>query len=267
MAAAPDSAATLPSFARRSEGGRPPFPAVLLTLLVPGLGHVYAGFLLRGIAVFLFVNGLYAAGLVLGERALLGFSSLRGPLRIDLLPEVLNVGATYVAGRLYADVAYLDPGDSPHRNLGILLTALSGVFAALAASDAHFLARAGRGGARRSPAVVATLSFLVPGLGHFLLGERKKGVLLFAALTSIFVVGLLLSDGNVVDRDRHYYYWAGQILNGVPTSIAHLLFMDRRVSSFPPHLDSALLFVTAAGLLNVLVMIDAYAEAEGRMEA
>ncbi len=255
---------------RRAGEGRRPLAAVFLTLLVPGLGHAYAGTLRRGLAVFLFVNGLYALGLWLGERALLGFwdrssflvlSNVSIPLP-TLLPEVLNVGATCVAWGLYSDVSYLDPGDSPYRNLGILLTALSGIFAVLAASDAHFLARAGRAGVRRSPAVPATLSFLVPGLGHFLLGRRKKGVLLFLALTSIFVVGLLLSGGNIVDRDRHYYYWAGQILNGGATSIAHLLFAGRRVDAFPPHLDSALLFVTASGLLNVLVMIDAYAEAD-----
>jgi TM2 domain-containing membrane protein YozV len=196
-------------------------------------------------------------------------SDIRSVYHYDLLPEAVNVAGTILAVRLHPEVEHGDPGARPLRTLGLLLTALGAVGAALAAVDAHFFARRPRG--ERAPPLsacpsgAAAASFLVPGLGQWLLGRPRKGLLLFGALTGLYLLGLLLSDFACVDRDRHFYYWAGQLLNGGATIVATLAFTSVRVREFLPHLDAGVLFTTASGLLNVLVMIDAASAAEAKL--
>jgi len=271
-----------PRSGRSAPGPRSGVPAlsVLLTLLLPGAGHAYVGRPRRAACVFGLVNGLLVLGLLCAGPALAAMSppapegastlsDVRSLYHYDLLPEAANVSGTILAVRLFPNVEHGDPGTSPLRTLGLLLTALSGVGAALAAADAHFLARRPRGTRPpplcASPGGVAAASFLVPGLGHALLGRRRKAILLFATLTTLFVVGLALSRFAGVDRDRHFYYWAGQLLYGGATIVSSLAFTGVRVREFLPSLDAGVLFTTAAGLLNVLVMVDAAATAETRL--
>ena len=49
------------------------------------------------------------------------------------------------------------------------------------------------------PVVVGLCAWLVPGGGHFLLKETKRAIILFVAITILFVLGIYLGSIAVVD--------------------------------------------------------------------
>jgi hypothetical protein len=131
----------------------------------------------------------------------------------------------------------------------------------------HLSARTGR--ARRPsgahPAWFVALAWLCPGLGHLAQGRRLRGAIVFALLLGLFAWGTWLAAGSNLSRERHFYYWSGQFLAGLPAVVTEF------VSGRPPVTrelgwqgDVGLLYACMAGLLNVLAMLDVYAVAERR---
>jgi hypothetical protein len=118
-----------------------------------------------------------------------------------------------------------------------------------------------------SPATPVLLTWLVPGLGHWLLGRRARGAAVFALLVGLFLIGTFLAEGSNLDRERHFYYWGGQVLLGLPAVLAELVHGHARVAAELPYVDAGLVFGCVAGLLNILAMIDAYGFGEARLEA
>lgn len=261
-------------------GGGEPNVAALLTLFVPGLGHLYLGRPALAAALFVSIEGLYLLGFWLSDGLLFAFldPELRGPLASMLTPEVGNVGmllahkagvlAEHVIGAGYGEYGPADPIPWPaHMRLGVALTALSGMLNALAAVRAHLDARVGaveraRG---RAPALLLAAGFALPGLGHLLQGRRRRGLIVLAALVGLFALGTFLAEGSNLSRERHFYYWAGQFLLGGPALAAEAAFGAMRVRGPIPWADAGLLFGCVAGLLNVLALIDVYGWEEARL--
>jgi len=188
------------------------------------------------------------------------------------LPEVLNLPANVVGALL----GY-EPGNEaerlwrlprPMENLGAFLTAASGMLAAFWAADAQFSLRRRRDGKgnepepKRNPALMAGLSWLLPGLGHALVGQRGKGILVGAAVLIVFAFGLLVSHGHAVDRAIAPVWWIGQSLCGCGAMFAALVTAPVEMTPFPEQLDLGTVLCTVAGLMNLVVMIDAFTIAE-----
>ncbi|MEM1012430.1 MAG: DUF6677 family protein [Planctomycetota bacterium] len=55
-----------------------------------------------------------------------------------------------------------------------------------------------------SPWLVAAAGWAVPGLGHAIVGQKWRGVALFAAVASLFVGGLLIGGVRVVDMPGYF---------------------------------------------------------------
>lgn len=247
-----------------------PSLAVLLGALVPGGGHVYAGNAARGLAWFLPVTLLTFAGWGLAGPLLL--SSYRLEFAVagrviaipTLIPEVANLGETMLAqawlGRVGPD--YPPPARAP---LGYVLTAAAAILNVLAMSDAHRRCRLGAAAAApsgRSPVVAGILAWLLPGAGHWYLGRRGKGALAGSALLATFALGVALARGTVLQRERDQYFWSGEILSGLPAMAGTLADAGARIQSDLPLWELGLLCTTLAGLLNVLLILDAYSTAE-----
>jgi hypothetical protein len=106
-------------------------------------------------------------------------------------------------------------------------------------------------------AVVAT--WIVPGLGHWLLGRRGKGLLYFGLITFTFLFGMLLADfRNVRTDDDFQLYFLGEALYGGLAFPALWLTRGLELVRAQPRLDVGLLFSTVAGIMNVCVMVDVY---------
>lgn len=121
--------------------------------------------------------------------------------------------------------------------------------------------------AQKWPAAVADprragLSRLVPGLGHARAGQKGKGVLLGVAVTTVFALGLAFSGGHAVDRATASVWWIAQNLFGGGSLFAALFTGPLRMVAEPFDLQLGIVLCTVAGLMNLVVMVDAFTVAE-----
>ncbi|MFN0058010.1 MAG: DUF6677 family protein [Planctomycetota bacterium] len=110
------------------------------------------------------------------------------------------------------------------------------------------------------------LAWLVPGLGHFVIGQRRRGLVLCVLVGGAYVAGLGLSSGEAISRELHPYSFYAQIGMGVTLPIlrldpAHAVVKHggnaiTELDVVPRRLDTGLLFCNIAGLLNMLVILD-----------
>lgn len=105
--------------------------------------------------------------------------------------------------------------------------------------------------------VVGVLAWLVPGLGHLVMGRPKKAIVMLAAIGGLFATGLALTAFTCVNPDEYGLEFAAQIFAGGPTLAALLSTKGLTVTEFMPHFDAGRLYVDVAGLLNVVAISDA----------
>jgi hypothetical protein len=249
--------------------------AALLAWILPGAGHVYAGASALGGAVFLLVMGSFAAGWWLVGERIFGFSS---PFDIPVvkllphhvLPECGNLTGAFIAqvlmGDRTPDLERLLRLPRANEHLGLTLTACSGVLNLIFVAQAWWLARF-RGlrspvSKLPDPAIAALLSWVVPGLGHVRLGQRNKGLLLLGAITVMFALGLWFSGFTAADRAQLYWWWAGEIFFGSGAMLATVFLGPLPVTATLPYVDLGITLCCSAGLLNLVVMVDAFSLAE-----
>lgn len=249
--------------------GAPNFAAIL-TWLVPGAGHLYLGRPLFAVGAFLVVEGLYFLGLRLTEGMAFEFlqPDLRGgPYVVALSPEAGNLGALIWHVRQYGFGPGFPRVWPEHIHLGTWLTAASGFANACVMVLAHTGARLPKEARSRAlrPALLVLAGWLVPGLGHLLEKRRLRAAVVFTLLVGLLVLGTWLAQGSNLDRERHYYYWGGQFLAGVPAMLLEAAHGHARVSGEIPYAEAGLMIGCVAGLLNVLALIDVYGFADSRL--
>lgn len=121
------------------------------------------------------------------------------------------------------------------------------------------------------PAIPIIAGWLLPGLGHFLIGQYKRALVFNLAIVFLFSSGLLIGSISVIDRDDQPLWFAGQIFFGPTTLILNQLNHHHQVISpkyiedhpnFPikPSLsrqrEMGTLYSAIAGVLNLLVLLD-----------
>lgn len=240
----------------------------IATWLVPGAGHLLLG---RGgfaLVAFLVVEGLYVLGWALSQGRTFEFldPELRGPFATLLAPEAGNLGALIAQMKLVG-FGPADPRPYPAWiHLGSFLAGLSGMLNGCLMAHAHLAARAPRAlrPAARAPALLVLAAWAVPGLGHLLQGRKRRAAIVFGLLLGLFAWGTWLAEGSNLSRERHFYYWAGQFLIGLPAFLAEVLSGRPPVTRDMAHVDAGLLIACMGGLLNVLAMLDVYGVAERR---
>lgn len=108
-------------------------------------------------------------------------------------------------------------------------------------------------------------AWLVPGSGHLLLRKYGRAAIIFVTVAVTFVFGLLLrgpmfhpnGTGDVLSIVIQYGGFVGDLCNGLFYFLAIWLgYSAADTPGYGPDYGSKLL--VAAGLLNVLAMVDAY---------
>jgi hypothetical protein len=243
--------------------------AAILTWLLPGAGHLYIGKPLFGMLAFAVVEGIYFLGLQLSEGRLFEYldPELQSPLAGALAPEAGNLGALIWHMRTYGFGPGFPRPWPEFVHLGTWLTAISGFMNACLMVRVHFEARASRPPPTPglSPDVQVFAGWLVPGLGHVLQRRFARGIAVFTILVGMLVLGTVLAEGSNLDRERHFYYWAGQFLVGLPGMVLETFHGHARVSGEMPYVDAGLVMVCLSGLLNVLALLDVHGHAETRL--
>ncbi|MHC5080654.1 MAG: DUF6677 family protein [Planctomycetota bacterium] len=107
------------------------------------------------------------------------------------------------------------------------------------------------------PVTAAILGFLIPGGGHLYGGRFGKAVFFFVLIVGTTLAGLFLSDFHGISLKHQPYWFLGQVFAGLPAFAAAILSPDWKTVHHGVALDAGTLYTTVAGLLNILVILDA----------
>jgi hypothetical protein len=112
------------------------------------------------------------------------------------------------------------------------------------------------------------LALLIPGAGHLYLGRRDKGLIFLVAIVALFSLGVLLGAPLQVTLGLDDLLASGftlaQWMAGLPYLIARQLVGELGGAAKAVTFEYAKTYTAVAGLLNVLVILDAYDTAVGR---
>ena len=121
-----------------------------------------------------------------------------------------------------------------------------------------------------APAVA--LSWLVPGGGHLLLKRTGRGLLLMAAINSMFVCGLMMRGAMFTPQSSDLLTtlintggFIGDLASGVLYLLTVWLGYSQPDVAGAVH-DYGTKFLVTAGLLNILAMVDVFDIAVGRKD-
>ena len=114
--------------------------------------------------------------------------------------------------------------------------------------------------------LICAAAWLLPGLGHFWLGRRQKGITLLVALTLMFAFGLWLEGALFPFQVSQPLVALGALADlgiGLPYIIARTVGVGAgRVVAITYEYGNT--FVIVAGLLNMLVVLDVFDIVKGR---
>lgn len=125
------------------------------------------------------------------------------------------------------------------------------------------------------PWQIAIAAWLFPGAGHWKTGQRWRGAAFAVAVTLTYALGWAATDGHAVSTEVHPLAFAAQLFAGLPTAAALALNHARTPSAaaatvfgapvtpgpIVAWIDLGLVFTMTAGLLNLLLAIDAFERA------
>jgi len=124
---------------------------------------------------------------------------------------------------------------------------------------------------RRAGAALPACLFawLLPGAGHLYLGRVGKGLVFLGSIGALFVLGVAMDAGLQMhlgfDDPLAFLRSLAQMALGVPYFLARGLgFEAGRVTSVTYEYGNT--FTEVGGLLNILVILDAYDVAVGRKQ-
>ena len=116
------------------------------------------------------------------------------------------------------------------------------------------------------PVLVCLMAWLLPGWGHLWLGRFRTGLILLIALLSMFAIGIGLEGSLFPFNTEEPFVFLGALANlGIGALYFFVRFFNldegRVVAVAYEHGNT---FLIVAGLLNFLVILDAYDIALGR---
>ncbi len=124
-----------------------------------------------------------------------------------------------------------------------------------------------------STALAVALGWVLPGLGHWWIGERARAAVLFVIVTVTFWGGVAVGGVRTVVSERENGPWiAAQLCMGPQALVALKVSRDLRAieandakQNFKapwPSGDIGVIYAGVAGLLNLLVMLDVISRLE-----
>jgi hypothetical protein len=121
-----------------------------------------------------------------------------------------------------------------------------------------------------STALAAILAWVLPGLGHWWIGERARGIILFIVVTVTFWGGAAVAGIRSTVTPKENGAWiAAQLCLGPQAFLA--LYLSDEIKKKPdeeaykaswPASTIGVVYAGVAGLLNLLIIIDALARVE-----
>lgn len=126
--------------------------------------------------------------------------------------------------------------------------------------------------AARSWYGIVGLAWLIPGGGHFLLKRPGRGALISGSVVLMFLLGLMMrgymfqpQKGDLLTTIIYYGGFIGDLASGLLYLLTTWLGYAQPDVAGHVH-DYGTKFLVAAGLLNILGMVDAYEIAMGKKD-
>jgi hypothetical protein len=108
--------------------------------------------------------------------------------------------------------------------------------------------------------------WLIPGLAHVLIGRWIRGLIFAACVLLMFALGLAM-HGKLYDLEfdepLHIFAFIANIGMGIPYWIAERLNLGIGTMTWPSY-DYGTTYLWVCGLLNYLIVLDAFDIAQGR---
>ena len=112
----------------------------------------------------------------------------------------------------------------------------------------------------------AVLGWILPGLGHVSLGQKRRGILIMSGVIFLVVCGVLVGGIDSVDHKNDALWfiaqvWCGPIVVGIDllnqAFISPLPIAEKATRVGLSHANEiGILFIAMAGLMNFVVMLD-----------
>ena len=116
------------------------------------------------------------------------------------------------------------------------------------------------------------IAWIIPGGGHFLLKRPGRGGLIAASVTAMFLLGLMMrgalfspQTGDLLTTVIYVGGFIGNLMSGLLYFLTVWLGYSQVDVAGAVH-DYGTKFLVAAGLLNVLAMVDAFEIATGKKD-
>jgi hypothetical protein len=110
--------------------------------------------------------------------------------------------------------------------------------------------------AQRRPCL---LGWLLPGLGHWVVGRRDRAVFFGVQILGLFLAGLVLSDFRCISPlDRHPVWAVIQVPCGGPMLLVAALTAKLQIAGDSVTYSTGCLYTAVACLLNVVALCDLY---------
>lgn len=116
--------------------------------------------------------------------------------------------------------------------------------------------------------VLMILAWLIPGLGHLLLGRRRRALVFVAVIAVAFVVGILLQGELILPKSGDplsYLAFVADLGNGALFLGAKLAGLGAGVVTADSY-EFGNTFLLTAGMMNLLLVLDTHDIATGKKE-
>jgi hypothetical protein len=105
--------------------------------------------------------------------------------------------------------------------------------------------------------LVGLLSWFLPGAGHWVLRERKRAIIIFVTISTLFTLGLYIGSIGVIDPVREKLWYTAQMLNSPLVAVFGQMTITERYESFGRPNEIGQIYTGIGGMLNLLCIINA----------
>lgn len=115
----------------------------------------------------------------------------------------------------------------------------------------------------KNPYIISLPTLFVPGLSHFLLGKKIRAVVFFFVILITFFYGIYLKGGIFFLRESNWLYSLASI-GEMGMGLIYFFCLVVKINRTSPEIISSLMFgygttfLISAGLMNMLLMMDAF---------
>ncbi|HBZ97233.1 MAG TPA: hypothetical protein DEO57_05250 [Phycisphaerales bacterium] len=120
------------------------------------------------------------------------------------------------------------------------------------------------------------LAWILPGLGHIAIGQRRRGFMMMFGILFLFAFGILIGGIDVVDMKRDRLWFLAQACNGPLAFLADFLNQSllktadpdtqARLTSLGNINATGTLYIALGGLMNFILILDALGGPDRRKE-